>query len=177
MKRKSDFTIEVFGLKEGKHDYQFPVDLKLFEQYEVDYLQDANCIAKVKLDKSSTMIRVDIEISGKVILICDRSLEPFDYDVKVNEKYFFKYGDRHEEISEEICLIPFNESEIDLQQLLYDFILLALPTRRIHPDYMDGVEDEDDTSAYFSTGNVIEEDEEEEDKPIDPRWEKLKKLK
>jgi uncharacterized metal-binding protein YceD (DUF177 family) len=69
-------------------------------------------------------------------------------------------------------------------QLIYEFILLALPLKKIHPDYRNELDEEDNELeggfVYIdeaSTEDSTEETEEESTRPVDPRWEKLGKLK
>jgi uncharacterized metal-binding protein YceD (DUF177 family) len=59
---------------------------------------------------------------------------------------------------------------------MYEFIVLAIPIKKIHPDLKDEEENDDGSNVkiVYSTSTEKEEKKEEE---IDPRWEKLKKLK
>ncbi len=48
----------------------------------------------------------NFKIKGIAKLICDRSLEPFDFPVEdMHNKIVFKYGDQDEEITDEIIII------------------------------------------------------------------------
>jgi uncharacterized metal-binding protein YceD (DUF177 family) len=76
---------------------------------------------------------------------------------------------------------------INVAQLIYEFILLALPAKKIHPDYVNELDDEDfegEGGLVYLDGENEDEDEEdqseektEQNKPVDPRWEQLFKLK
>jgi uncharacterized metal-binding protein YceD (DUF177 family) len=88
-----------------------------------------------------------------------------------------------QEISEDVFMITKDTSSINVAQLIYEFILLAIPAKKIHPDYMDEMDDDEFDSegslVYLSkeTEEAEAEDEQIGDKPADPRWEILNKLK
>jgi len=69
-------------------------------------------------------------------------------------------------------MAPFSSKQIDLEQDVRDTILLNLPTKKLHPRYLD--EDGNPKEVLNEQfGDIPDEDEE----TIDPRWEKLKDLK
>src|SRR5690554_646343 len=114
--------------------------------------------------------------------MCDRSLEYFDYPLKTTEKLLYKYGPEEQEINEEIYIITRDTPKIALAQLMYEFILLAIPAKKIHPDYKLEMDEED----FDEEGQLVYVSEEAPDEDngslppngdTDPRWEILKNLK
>jgi uncharacterized protein len=75
-------------------------------------------------------------------------------------------------------IITRDQDSIDLGQFMYEFIVLSIPIKKIHPDLRNEEEDEDesDVRIVYSTSTEKEQREKKEE-DIDPRWEKLKKLK
>lgn len=59
---------------------------------------------------------------------------------------------------------------LELGQYIYEFIALAIPMKKLHPRFQD---EPDDEGSIIYTSDTDKKEEEE----IDPRWEKLKKLK
>jgi uncharacterized metal-binding protein YceD (DUF177 family) len=59
---------------------------------------------------------------------------------------------------------------------MYEFIVLSIPIKKLHPDLRNEDEDESDVKIVYSTSTENEQEEKKEE-DIDPRWEKLKKLK
>jgi uncharacterized metal-binding protein YceD (DUF177 family) len=94
----------------------------------------------------------------------------------------YKYGAEVQEIDENVMMITRDTPSINVAQLIYEFILLSLPLKKIHPDHRNALDEEDDD---IDGGYVYLDDEEEgestnsEEKntPIDPRWAQLSKLK
>jgi uncharacterized metal-binding protein YceD (DUF177 family) len=96
----------------------------------------------------------------------------------------YKFGSEVKEIDESVMMITRDTPSINVAQLIYEFILLALPLKKIHPDYKNELDEEDNELeggfVYLddaSTEDSAEETKEESTTAVDPRWEKLKKLK
>jgi uncharacterized metal-binding protein YceD (DUF177 family) len=170
-----DFKVNIIGLSKKVHHFQFELKDGFFEQYGKEVLSSGDFDAEVSLDKRETFIEADFKISGHTKLICDRSLEPFDYKINIDRKVIFKYGEEPQEISDEIVIITRDQDSLDLGQYMYEFIVLAIPIKKLHPDLSKEDEDENDANVKIVYSTSTEEEKKEE--AIDPRWEKLKKLK
>ncbi|MEH0155607.1 DUF177 domain-containing protein [Limibacter armeniacum] len=195
MKKKANnaYSIDIYNLSEGKkYEFSFHVDNSLFEMFSSNLAEAIDADVEVLLSKGATTIQVDLKIKGETTLICDRSLDSFNHPIEVEERIYFKFGDHFEELDDNLIMIPENELSLDLSQALYDIISLEIPIKKIHPDLRteEDEEDFDDEEAdlgllFFTTADDKdeeiddegEEDDDDDDKPIDPRWEQLKKLK
>jgi uncharacterized protein len=195
------YKIDIFRLENKQYMYQFEGDDEFFSLYEQDLVQKGNFKAAIVLDKSETMIQMKYVIEGNVELICDRSLDEFDFPINLSEKMILKFGDHNEELSDEMMLIDRNTPAINVAQDIFDFIALQIPMKKLHPRFrkdeptIDFDEDEDDEDfdlfvdeeegeLVYSTENGIiedsnqdEEQEQTKEKPTDPRWEALMKLR
>lgn len=164
-----EFLINIAGLGNKIHEFRYTVGDAFFEHFGKEMVQKGNLEAIVTLDKQETFLDAGIHIRGTVELVCDRSLEPFDFPVDFEGRILFKYADQAEEISEEIIHITRDTESIDLGQLIYEFICTAIPMRKLHPKFKDESEDENI--------GIIYKTEEQAPEVNDPRWEKLKNLK
>lgn len=171
-----DFKVNIIGLSKKAHLFQFELKDDFFEHYGKEVLSHGDFDAEISLDKRETFIEADFKISGHAKLICDRSLEPFDYKINIDRKVVFKYGEEPQEISDEIIIITRDQDSLDLGQYMYEFIVLAIPIKKLHPDLSEEEEDENDSNVKIVYSTSTEEEEKKEE-AIDPRWEKLKKLK
>jgi uncharacterized metal-binding protein YceD (DUF177 family) len=183
------FDIEVIKFLEGKYEIDFEIGNEFFQHFEDNELLDeGHLTVRVLLNKGANLIEMDFLIAGEVKLTCDRSLEEYYEPLELNEKIIFKYGTEEQEISEDVSMITRDTPKINVAQFIYEFVLLGLPAKRIHPDHRTEM-DEDDYEgegmyAYID-GDTFEDDAEEsestpeqkEEKSTDPRWELLKKLK
>ncbi len=119
-------------------------------------------------------IRVNFTVHSGVELICDRSLKPFVLPVEDDFQVVFKVDVEQETEDEEGAVRRFNFSSntLSVEEEVRDTIMLNVPMQKIHPDYLDeeGEPVDFETKSY---GDVKSS----EQSAIDPRWEKLKKLK
>ena len=172
MKPLSAFNIDIYNLKNGAHQYDFVFDDSFFSHFPYGLTESGAGKVRVSLDKGSTLIEVNIMIAGTVALTCDRSLEKFDFPVEVEREVIFKFGDEEKEVSDEMFMIPRDTQTLKLAQLIYEFIALEIPFKKLHPRFK-GEEwnDEEGKMVYRSEKQV------EQSKDSDPRWSALKKLR
>ncbi|MBL7856896.1 MAG: DUF177 domain-containing protein [Cyclobacteriaceae bacterium] len=167
------FRVNILGLSLNVHQFEYELGDEFFREYGSDLISKGSFHVSVALNKHETFIEADFDIKGKVKLICDRSLEPFDYPIDTNQKIVFKYGDHDEEITEEIVMIQRDTVTLELGHYIYEFIGLSIPMKRLHPKFQQE-DDEYDGGIIYSSETASENDNKDE---IDPRWEILKKLK
>jgi uncharacterized protein len=164
-------TIPLSGLKEGRHTIDFEIDEEFFEQFDESEVKEGSLVANIEIDKRSSHLDLLIRISGSVRISCDRCLEMFFQPVICENRLLVKFGKSIEDIDPDILSVPVDENELDLQQHIYEFIHLALPIKRVHPDDKNGVSTCDPVMLEKLNELIVEEEIEN-----DPRWDELKKL-
>ncbi len=188
MKFLRTFDIEVIKFLEGKYEIDFEIGKEFFQHFEDNELLDEGILTvRVLMDKGANLIEMNFLITGEVKLICDRSLEEYFEHLEITEKILFKYGEVEEEVNEEVYIITRDTSKINVAQFIYEFILLGLPAKKIHPDHRTEFDEEDfeaeGTYAYIDGDYDNDSDEDssgdqdQKEEIADPRWELLKKLK
>jgi len=172
------FGVNIIGLSNKVHDFHYEFGDEFFKHYGTEVVAQGNFTADVTLDKHETFIEATFKIKGQAKVVCDRSLDPFEHPVKVGKKIVFKYGDQDQELSDEIIIIQRDTDTLELGQYIYEFIVLEIPIKKLHPRYQhEGDMDENaEGKIIYSSGNGENTDSDSSD-DIDPRWEKLKKLK
>ncbi len=166
------FAIPFMGLKEGKHDFNFIVDNSFFEQFESSEVKKGVVNVQVELIKHSLFLELKFDINGRITVNCDRCLEPFVIRISHQAKLYVRFGEKTLEQTDELLILADSENEVHLDQLIYEYIHLALPIQRIHPeiDGMSGCNPE-----MMEKLNALDADD-QEDATEDPRWDKLKGL-
>ncbi len=183
MKKVDQYEIYLAQLKNQDYSYDYSLDAAFFELYDDSPIKQGVFDVHLDLIKSETMLQLDFHIQGQVELVCDRSLEPFLEQIQDHKKQIFKFADREEEVSDELSFIPWGTDTLNLAHLMYEYIILALPYKRLHPDYREEGDEEEEENQN-ATVWVYSSDEETEDEPssrvdedpVDPRWNALKKL-
>ena len=91
----------------------------------------------MRVEKSGRYIGVDCDVRGEVTVECDRCLDELDMPVDVEIRLSVKYGS--EESSEEpqpgereVIFVPDTDAELDMSQIIYDYVCLSLPMQRMH---------------------------------------------
>jgi len=173
MNQLSKYRIVYQGLSEGRHDFEFDVDDKFFENLEYADIEKGSLKVMVELQKKSTFLELDFQIDGTVELTCDRCLEDYNQPISYKGKLFVKFSEKENELADDvICLSP-SDNELDISHYIYESIKLSIPLKRVHPDNEDG-ETSCNPEMLERLGNYNIEEPADED--IDPRWDKLKNL-
>ena len=165
MKGLKIYKIDIFGLRNGTHEFNFSFDSNFFAEFENSLVSKGKGTCKILMNKTDSMIALKFDIHGFIELACDRSLEFFDYPIKISKNIVYKYGDEEKELSEDVFVILRTTHEIRIDSFLYEIINLEIPMKKLHPRFQD--EDKNDEIIFSS---------ETEEDSVDPRWEVLKKL-
>ena len=172
--RVQDFAVNIIGLSQKEHHFEYEFGDGFFGHYGTSLLSSGHFTADVALDKGDTMIKGIFHIQGTALLMCDRSLEPFDHLMDINQTILFKYGLEDKELTNEIVQITRDRSKLDIGQYLYELICVNVPMKRLHPKFQHDDMEESEIQLVYSSPTPETENTEDD---IDPRWEKLKKLK
>ena len=137
--------------------------------------------ADVSLQKSESMIQMTFNVEGTIELTCDRSLDLFDQPISFENTMIYKFGEEEKELSEDVMIILNNTQTINIADLLFEFIGLQVPMKKLHPRFQEEEEEDDDDQeegvmVYSSTVDDSKTEEQQEE-DVDPRWAALKKLK
>lgn len=138
MKSNRQFIIPFKGLKAGQHDFNCEVDDTFFDEFPESEIKRGNVSVTIRLIKRTNLLEFEFDMTGQVWVTCDRCLDEFLLPIEYETKLFVKFGDETEEQTDEIIILSYNETEIDLAQYVYEFIHLSLPYRKIHPDNKKG---------------------------------------
>ena len=168
------YSINIVGLSNKEHHFQYEFGGEFFRKYGTDIVSEGKFLVDVQLSKHETFIETEFKISGAAHLTCDRSLEPFDFPIENKKKIVFKYGNEYQEITDEIIVIPRDTATLELGQYIYEFFALAIPLKKVHPKFQDDAADESEGKIVYTSEATEERKDEEE---TDPRWNILKKLK
>lgn len=175
MKMMKEYSIPFVGLKLGEHRYDYKIDNRFFAFFEYDEFNAADVNAKLVLTKKANMLELDFKIWGSVNINCDLTNEPFDQAVENELSLVVKFGEEYDEINEELLIIPHGEHQIEVQQYLYEAIVLAVPAKRLHPKVEDGSMDSEILKKLEELSPETDGGKEKKGE-TDPRWNKLKDL-
>jgi len=156
-------------LSPGEHHYDFVVKDAFFEHFAFQDIHHGELRLSLDIGKESGLMVLMFHFDGSLQLICDRCLDEYSQPLQDDFRLIVKYGEKGEEVSEELVTIPFEESHLDTGPYVYEFIQLMVPMKRVHPDDKNG-----NTACNIEMMKKLETFEETEE---DPRWAALKGVK
>lgn len=175
MKPLKEFTIPFVGLKVGKHQFDYDIKESFFEHFEYEDFNNVSVKVNLVLEKKAALLELHFEISGFVNINCDITNEPYNQTVENSFNLVVNFGDEYNDENIDILVIPHGTYEINMQQYIYELIVLGVPIKRIHPGVEDGTLDSDILNKLEELSPRLKEEKEKEE-DIDPRWNTLKKL-
>ena len=173
--KTSSLTFEIQEIPDGKSTRNVSLEggsLKLDDDASL-----LNADVHIEFFRTDQFIRVWFEVNADTELICDRTLRPFTETVLGEYEVMFypESQEEHETDKGKVKEIDAGHLTLSIEDEVRDTIMLKIPIRKLHPDLID----DDGKPVEFKTqvfGKNVE-NEDGDDQPIDPRWEKLKKLK
>lgn len=171
VKWMDEYMIPFYSLKEGIHNFSFEAGNKFFEHFDNPDIRGGNINVDLSFNKKSGFLELNFKIQGFLIVICDRCLENFKYSIITEETLYVRFGDEAEEETDNVIIIPREETRINVAQYIYEFSALSLPVQKIHPVI------NDISGCNKEMLKKLEEHQNKESENIDPRWEELLKLR
>jgi uncharacterized protein len=170
----SQYTIPFSGLKEGVHLFDFSADNRFFAEFGESEITEGSVTIQVKLEKRSTYLRLTFVLKGKVELMCDRCLEYYWQPIKSSNPMLVRFSETETEDGDEVIYIHPGSHQVEVAKLIYEFIILSIPIRHVHPEGKNG-------ESLCNPEMLHKLDEYkapdlEENPQTDPRWNDLKKI-
>ncbi|HMM11009.1 MAG TPA: DUF177 domain-containing protein [Bacteroidales bacterium] len=169
MKYEREFILPLTGATLGPKLFSFDLGEEFLAFSQFPEAANGSVRLELLLDKHPAFIALQFDFTGWLQLICDRCADEYKQFVEGSFRYILKYGDHMEEESDEVMLIPADLHEFDVFQLIYEFMMLLVPLRKVHPD------DERGNSTCNPEAIALLE----QMKPAadtDPRWSTLQSL-
>lgn len=168
--------IELENLEGGKGDFAHvykPEDLNPVDE-RVNLIAPAAVNGKVRLSGDEVFVNGHLDTRARVE--CDRCLKPVELPVNADFTLEYISGSEYEssEVAElteaELSVSVFDGKAIDVDEIVKEQILLAVPTRMLCREECKGICPQCGTDLNTGDCDCVTND-------IDPRWAALKSLK
>ncbi|NCC98440.1 MAG: DUF177 domain-containing protein [Bacteroidia bacterium] len=156
-------------LKSGDNQnatYSFVLNDNFFELLEDAEIKKGNVNASLKVKKLGEAFCIDVLMDGSVEVPCVRCLDPVIIEISVDEHLKVSYGEAYSEEDDNRIVIPEDAEGIDMEWLMYEFIVLSIPIQHKHKEGDCNKQMESLLSNYENQLN----------EQTDPRWDALKSL-
>lgn len=172
--KAQEYIIDYKTLESGIYEFNYHIDKEFFAMFDEPMAQDGDANVHATMRVTSAGLDIRLDITGTLQVECDRCLETFDMPIDASYDLVVKYGVKttpHDE-ADDVITIGSDDDFLDLSQHIYEYVVLSLPARRVHPDTPDGqpgcdpemlshilITDDEDEDEY--------DDEYDEDEDID----------
>ena len=185
MKRLLDTEIEFGNLKTGSYDFDFKLDAPFFASFGNEKLQGGEAFFHVRMEKREHGMTLFLSFSGHVQTLCDRCLGEMELPVQGEEALNVRLAADDEDAQRgqagggaamDDTVLPPNAHKMDLAQLFYEMVAVAMPMQCVHADDENGRPACDPNMLKYMVGDNEQTRSHEETEP-DPRWAALQQLK
>lgn len=124
----------------GHHGYDYEIGHEFFECFEESELHQGKINVHLDLEKQERMLVLHLGFDGEVEVICDRCAYEYLQPIHGKQTVYVKFGtsEKEEEGLDDVVFLPENAWEVDVSQIIYDYINILLPLHRIHPNDTEG---------------------------------------
>src|SRR4051812_1098559 len=125
----AQFNIPFAGLSLGDHTFSYHIDSQFFDQFEHSVIHKGELEVELSFRKQETMLLLGFKIGGHSTVKCDRCAVDFELPMTGLWEMIVKLGEGNREISENMVEISRNAYEINVAQMMYEYITLMVPQR------------------------------------------------
>jgi uncharacterized metal-binding protein YceD (DUF177 family) len=134
MEALSAYVIPVTALRSGRNELDFKADWRFFLHFEGSPIQQGSFEIGILFDKYPDNWHLHFEVKGHVDTECDRCLAPISLPVQGSYELYVKFDEdaKNEEKSAEVIYLPKETTQMNVAQLIYEFIVLSLPVNKVY---------------------------------------------
>ena len=173
MGRFDKYNVDLKGLKVASLNLEFDLDNAFFGDIDGEEFQKGAVKAVVTVKKNRDLFDFSFALNGTVIVPCDRCLDDLEVDVDTENTLRVKLGEEYADDGD-IVIVPEQDGDLNIAWYLYEFIVLALPMKRVHAPGKCNNEMTGKLKKHSAERD--DEDADNEEQGYDPRWEGLKNI-
>ncbi len=165
-----EYIIPHKGLSDGVHQYHFDVNDTFFESFESSLIKKGKFAVDLQLEKTPTMLVLDLKIDGDYQAICDRCVADIRVPLKGSRSLMIKYADDEDDEDEIIFISPLDH-QVNLAGIIHESIMLAKPIANLKDCEAEDYKDCDEAIL-----DKLDEDLEQEQAQSNSTWDALKNI-
>ncbi len=129
-----EFDVDLASMEDGHYEKDFRIGRLFFEEMENDSVLGADVDVMLDIDKRHGSYLLQFHCEGTMQVPCDRCLDPVDHQVDTDYDVTVRYGEEYDDSKDNLLIIPYNETVLNVASLIYDTLLLTIPLRCVHPE-------------------------------------------
>ena len=163
--------VDLKGVTDEISVFNYALDDDYFKFIEAPDVKKGKLKCELTIRKGTSFFELNFHTEGTIQIPCDRCLEDMNQKICTDDRMIVKFG---EEYSEEDDFVTVSEEKgiLDVSWFIYEFVVLNIPIKHVH----EHGECDAKMMELLNEHIVGEDDGEETEKEIDPRWSKLSEL-
>jgi uncharacterized metal-binding protein YceD (DUF177 family) len=188
MSKFDQYNVVLKDLNNETRLLEFELDNVYFNKIDSPEVQKGNVSAKVSVQQKQNLYELQFILDGSITIPCDRCLDSMEQPIHYKEKLRVKFGESFSE-EDEIVIVPESEGAINIAWFLYEFIVLNIPIKHVHPTgecnktmvtklrkHITRRKDDDDEDGLALVLDDDDDDFTTEETQTDPRWDGLQNI-
>lgn len=189
MGKFTEFKVQLRGLTDGEHEYNFHLGRVFFENMENTDVRDADLNVKLVVTVRAAHYDLAFHITGQLTTMCDRCLDDLILPIDASYHIMVEYGDDYNDQADDLLIIPQSDNSLNVAYMIYDTVALAIPIKHVHPmgkcnkqmttllrKHRSQVADSDAEMENELMDEMDSMDAGDNNNSTDPRWDGLKGL-
>tara|TARA_B000000565_G_C23768581_1_gene371290 strand:+ start:788 stop:1300 length:513 start_codon:yes stop_codon:yes gene_type:complete len=165
-----NYNIRISGIKDGNHEYFFNINGKFFESFVKPEVTDSEIKVNCNLFKDGNKLKLSLNIEGNILNFnCDLCAGGIKLSIINSIDVFLQETESEMEDTDEIIYIQPNQSYLDISQLIYEAVILSIPSKIEHSGVGNDICDKEMM--------VLLDKYAKREEINDPRWDDLNKIK
>lgn len=169
MGQSTSYALDLCGMPTGTQQFTYTVGDDFFSAMESSEIRAGHVDVELTVKHEGDMFDLSFEMTGEIVIGCDRCLDDLRQAVDTEYAITVKYGEEYNDDSDDTLIIPEGERSLDLSGMIYDTIALTIPLKHVHEDGECNAEMLAQFKAHSGAADM-------EEGTNDPRWEALRNL-
>jgi uncharacterized metal-binding protein YceD (DUF177 family) len=183
------YKIDLKGMHTDSARHEFLLDNQFFANIDSPEVQKGKVTVVLNIKKAAHAFELNFHTEGIVWVPCDRCLDEMEQPVTSTDKLMVKFGRTLAEEGANLLVIPEEEGTLNVAWYMFEFVALAIPMKHVHPPgkcnktmsgklrkHLRTTPDDEGEEAFDNDPTMADIGAEEENSPVDPRWNDLKSL-
>ncbi len=116
----------------GVNRFEYKLDKTFFSNMENEEIRDAELNVSLEVNNRGDFYELAFEISGELVLPCDRCLDDMRQGIDVSYGINVKYGEDYCDEADDLLIIPQSDNYLNVAYMIYDTVALAIPAKHVH---------------------------------------------
>lgn len=172
------YKVPLASLTQGVHEFEYQLGKQFFLDMENPDIHNADITVKLMINHKTGIYQMNFSVVGSITLICDRCLDDLVMPVNTTYTLGVKYGDDYNDDSDDILIIPYSDTYLNVAYMIHDTVALTIPIKHVHPHGKCNRQMSEllkKHRAQQADDDILNtNDSESEDTLIDSRWAALK---